>query len=199
MKTMTDAPQSIIDKNEIVNFQTKKYKTIYADPPWRYGRKWWTGSKKSAFGSKYNDSPVPMPYEQMSIEEIKDLFPIGIADSNCELYLWATQKYLPHAFDVIKYWGFKYCQTLTWCKTPMGTGQGGIFTPTTEFLILSRIGYMPKRERIDTTWWNIKRQNRHSKKPDFFRDMIRDLTDAPRIELFARDRYDGWDCWGNEV
>ena len=30
----------------------------------------------------------------------------------------STQKYLPDAFEVLKAWGFKYCQTLTWCKTP---------------------------------------------------------------------------------
>lgn len=184
--------------NEIVNFPTKKYKTIYMDPPWSYG-KWGSGSKKSCFSSQHNESPTPIPYNVMSLNDIRDLDIKGIADCNCELYLWTTQRYLPCSFGLIKHWGFKYCQTLTWCKTPMGTGQGGLFTPTTEFLILSRIGSMPKRKRVDTTWWNIKRQNKHSKKPDFFRDMIYSLTDSPRIELFARSKYDGWDCWGNEV
>lgn len=69
----------------------------------------------------------------MSIEQIKELPVSNLADNNCELYLWVTQKYLTEAFDIVKYWGFKYCQILTWCKKPMGKGQGGIYYPTTEF------------------------------------------------------------------
>src|SRR5574344_423028 len=120
-------------EKEMIPFPNKKYKTILADPPWRYNRDWWPGSKKSAFAPKYNQRTVPMPYPEMTVDEIKALPVQSIADENCEMYLWVTQKYLPIAFDVIKAWGFKYCQTLTWCKKPMGTGQGGAFTPTTEF------------------------------------------------------------------
>ena len=40
----------------------------------------------------------------------------------------------------------------------------------------------------------------HSRKPDEVRDRIVELVgDIPRIELFARQHTDGWDCWGNEV
>ena len=40
----------------------------------------------------------------------------------------------------------------------------------------------------------------HSKKPDIVRDKIVQLFgDIPRIELFARQRVDGWDCLGNEI
>ena len=41
---------------------------------------------------------------------------------------------------------------------------------------------------------------RHSAKPTIVRDKITTLIgDKPRIELFARQYADGWDCWGNEV
>ena len=40
----------------------------------------------------------------------------------------------------------------------------------------------------------------HSKKPDEIRKRIESLFgDLPRIELFARQYAEGWDCWGNEV
>ena len=40
----------------------------------------------------------------------------------------------------------------------------------------------------------------HSQKPDIVRDKIIELMgDLPRIELFARQKVDGWDAWGNEV
>lgn len=31
------------------------------------------------------------------------------------------------------------------------------------------------------------------------REMIERVSYAPRIELFAREQFDGWDCWGNEI
>lgn len=40
----------------------------------------------------------------------------------------------------------------------------------------------------------------HSKKPNETRErIVKLLGDLPRIELFARQQADGWDCWGNEV
>ena len=40
----------------------------------------------------------------------------------------------------------------------------------------------------------------HSKKPDEVRNAIVELCgDIPRIELFAREKHTGWDCWGNQV
>ena len=46
----------------------------------------------------------------------------------------------------------------------------------------------------------IEPKEKHSKKPDLIRNKIVDLCgDLPRIELFARQKIDGWDHWGNEV
>ena len=43
-------------------------------------------------------------------------------------------------------------------------------------------------------------QREHSRKPDEVRDRIVELMgDLPRIELFAREKTEGWDVWGNEV
>lgn len=175
----------------------KRYSTIVVDPPWRYG-KWGKASKPNYEGHIPKESDLP--YDWMSVDEIKAL-PVGsLANKNCELYLWTTQKYLPDTFEVIKVWGFKYCQTLTWCKKPMGKGQGGVYCPTTEFLILARRGKMPKVERVDTTWWQVSRAwKTHSKKPEFFQDLIEQVSEAPRLEMFARREREGWDVFGNEV
>lgn len=40
----------------------------------------------------------------------------------------------------------------------------------------------------------------HSRKPDEAREKITQLVgEVPKIELFARQEVEGWDCWGNEV
>ena len=178
------------------------YKTIVIDPPWEYG-KWGKASdcksSRKKFPNGQGKKQWSKGYNHLSIEEIKKLKIYKLAAKNCELYLWVTSKYLPTSFEIIKTWGFKYCQTLVWCKTPMGTGQGGLYCPTTEFLILGRKGKMPNKKRINSTWWNIKRTMRHSQKPEFFQDMIEHQSDEPRIELFARRSRPGWDCIGNEI
>lgn len=187
-----------------------RFRCIVADPPWPYGS-WGKASNRgdAANGQRWRkrhterpdiNTPRPLPYQSMTLEEIAAL-PVGrLAADDCDLYLWVTQKYLPDAFDVLKAWGFRYCQTLTWCKTPRGTGQGGLYCPTTEFLILGRKGKAPKKKRVDTTWWNVKRpHNAHSAKPEFFQDLVEAQSESPRLELFARRKRLGWSSWGNEV
>jgi site-specific DNA-methyltransferase (adenine-specific) len=180
--------------DKILPFPNKKYQIIYADPPWRYGV--WGNT---ALWLRPNSKKRPLPFPAMSIDEICALPVWNITDDNCELYLWTTQKYLPDSFRVIRAWGFQYKQTLVWCKKPR-CGLGGAYTPTNEFLLLARKGKKPKAKRILTTWFLVKRpHNHHSEKPAFFRDMIKSITPEPRIELFARQKTEGWDVWGNEV
>ena len=173
----------------------KKYRTIVIDPPWHYGA--WGAT---ALWLRPNSKKRPLPFPTMSVDEIKQLDVCGLADENCELYLWTTQRYLPNAFDVLRAWGFKYCQTLTWCKNPR-CGLGGAYTPTTEFLLLGRRGKKPRGvKRILTTWFLVKRpHNNHSAKPEEFQTMIEMVTESPRLEMFARRKRQGWDVWGNEV
>jgi len=177
-----------------------KYKTIVVDPPWKYG-KWGKNGGKTDIckGFAADTQNLPLPYPSMSLAEIAALPIPDFAEVDCELYVWTTQKYLPHTFPLLETWGFKYCETLTWCKEPRGTGQGGLFTPTTEFIVHGRIGKMPAKDRIDSTWWKVTRPNVHSKKPESFQDIIEQVSDTPRLEMFARRYRLGWDVWGNEV
>ena len=184
---------------KLFGWDMKKYKTIVIDPPWQYGV-WGKGSLKCKSPFTKSNRNIKIPYRTMSIDEIKALPLKDYTADNCELYLWTTQKYLPDAFEILKEWGWKYCQTLTWCKKPRGTGQGGVYCPTTEFLILGRRGKMPKVKRIDSTWFLTKRPNNsHSTKPEFFQDMIETVSEPPRLEIFARRKREGWDVFGNEV
>ncbi len=58
----------------------------------------------------------------------------------------------------------------------------------------------PKRKSAAVHQIIMSPVEEHSKKPDVVRDRIVELLgDLPRIELFARQKPDGWDVWGNEV
>jgi N6-adenosine-specific RNA methylase IME4 len=45
----------------------------------------------------------------------------------------------------------------------------------------------------------IEPRREHSRKPDCIHERIERLVAGPYVELFARQRRPGWDCWGNEV
>jgi site-specific DNA-methyltransferase (adenine-specific) len=53
---------------------------------------------------------------------------------------------------------------------------------------------------MPNTELRLKGADRHSRKPKEVRERIELLFgDIPRIELFARQNFSGWDAWGNEV
>lgn len=173
---------------------TKKYQIIYADPPWSYKDKALAGNRGAV--CKY---PV---MEGGAIQQL----PINqIAADDCILFLWVTMPKLNECFDVIKAWGFEYKTVgFTWVKRNNNTGgffMGmGRWTRANAELCLIATKGKPKRMNagvrsiIDTV------RERHSKKPDIVREKIVQLMGLlPRIELFAREKAEGWDVWGNEV
>lgn len=173
-----------------MEFPEKKYNIIYADPPWEVKR-----------GPLWNSNGPsrPLPYPTMPLDDIKQLNVKNICDKNCHLYLWTINKYIKESYEVAKEWGFNVSCLLTWCKPKHGIGLGGTFIQTTEHLLFCRKGNLPSKKRIDTTYFEQKRLS-HSTKPPFFRDLIVAVSgDLPRIELFARKKYEGWDAWGNEI
>ena len=68
-----------------------------------------------------------------------------------------------------------------------------------EFILVGTMGkkdMFPKSKLIPAVFQaeNI----RHSQKPDRFYKLIEPLGEN-RIDIFARNKRDGWDVWGNEV
>ncbi len=178
----------------------KKYQIIYADPPWnlKMGKTRTDADSPKGRWEGYNNISA-VPYQTMPLEEIKELPIKQISDKNSVLFLWTINRFLEQSYLVARAWGFRPATMLVWCKRPMGLGMGGAFVQTTEYLLFARRGTVRGQKRIDTTWFQHKR-GRHSRKPDEFRERITDVFgNLPRIELFARERFLGWDAWGNEV
>ena len=182
-------------KVDIYNTE-KKYDIIYADPPWTYNDTLGGNAKMGA-----------MPYPTMTNEEICSM-PIGnkIAKKDSILFMWATMPKLQEALDVIKAWGFKY-KTCAFCWVKQNPKSGGIYAGlgrwvqgNAELCLLATKGH-PHRISKSVKQIVMAPRGRHSAKPSEVRDRIVQLMgkDTERIELFARDYADGWDCWGNEV
>ena len=57
----------------------------------------------------------------------------------------------------------------------------------------------PKRRDNSVRQGIIDKIQQHSRKPDGIHERIERLVAGPYLELFARQRRQGWDCWGNET
>jgi len=170
----------------------KKYSIIYADPAWSYQ-------------GKMMNSSVTDHYNVMSIDDICNLPVKDIAAENSILFMWVTLPKLNEFMKVVNAWGFEYKTTaFVWVKKNkkadsffMGLGRWTRANP--EICVLATKGKIERKSK-SIRQLQVFPVDKHSKKPDQFRDLILELCgDLPRIELFARNKTPGWDVWGNEV
>lgn len=174
-----------------------RFQIVLADPPWQYGDSGVRGG-------------VDHHYATMSLEHILTLPVPKIAAPDAALFLWCTWPFLAEALGVITAWGFTYktC-AFTWVKvTKNGADHMGLGHWTrgnTEPCLLATRG---KPKRVDAGVRQVLLEEEtvfaprgeHSAKPPVIRDRIVQLLgNVPRLELFARERVDGWEAWGNEV
>lgn len=139
----------------------------------------------------------------MTLAEIEAL-PVQslVHPDGAHCYLWVTNNFLPAGLKCLETWGFQYVTCVTWLKDRKGLGQ--YYRGITEHCLFGRTKKcLPykldngKRCQGVTGFFEAKRE--HSVKPAKMREMIELVSYEPRIELFARQRYPGWDAWGNEV
>lgn len=178
----------------MIGFPSKKYQIIYADPPWSFNFKKRKGLSHSA---------KERLYSTMHDDEIGCLPVNEMADKDCILFLWVMNSKLPVALKCIQSWGFEYkTVAFTWVKTTKNTyhfGGGNWTRSNPELCVLATRG-KPKRISRSVRNLCISPLREHSRKPDEIRESIVELVgDLPRIELFARQKTDGWDVWGDDV
>lgn len=171
------------------------FRVIYADPPWQYN-----DSGATVDGSL---GKAERHYPTMSIEEICALPVAAHALENSVLFLWIPSPFLlqnPGPREVIEAWGFNYKSGLVWDKVLHNFGH--YFGVHHEHLVCCTRGSclpdepLPLEDSVVT----IRRGDVHSSKPEYFRQLIeKHWTVGPYLELFARERVDGWACFGNDA
>ena len=66
-------------------------------------------------------------------------------------------------------------------------------------LICTKGGCTPDINELPNSVVTLERTDKNSEKPAEFRQLIDKMyTHGKRIELFSRNRVDGWEVWGNE-
>jgi len=178
----------------------KKYKIIYVDPPWEYKQ---SGSKKNSRGM------AKQHYNTMSTEDICDLKVRDYCDDDSILFMWATFPNLDQALKVIQAWDFIYMNAaFMWVKKNKKSDTNfwgmGAYTRANAELCLLAISKKTKASVLvkDHGVHQIIESPimKHSEKPPETRDKIIQLCgNISRLELFSRQKIEGWDSWGNEI
>lgn len=164
-----------------------KYNVIYADPPWKYD-----------FGFDIHGA-ADRHYHTMTIQELCDLPISDLTEDNAVLFMWVTSPKLFDAHKIITAWGFDYKTSFIWDKVKHVMGHYN--SVRHEILLVCVRGSFPKQsDTLHDSVITIERSDEHSEKPQYFRELIETMyPKSKKIELFARQKIEGWDSWGNEL
>ena len=175
----------------------KKYQVIYADPPWK--------QKKGGLRKCAPNQTRELDYPTMEIEDIKNLWidlEKNFFDEQVVVFLWTIDKFLHEAENMMKTRGYKLHARIVWDK------ENGIAPAFTirychEYLLwFYRGNLIPIEKSMRGKLTTIIREKsiRHSQKPIKAYEMIELLYPTQnKLELFARNKRNGWDAYGNEI
>lgn len=195
-------------ENEIMGIDigktNKKYEIIYADPAWSYYND--SSAKPDCTTVKGVRRP---PYRVMASKEIKNLPISQIVADDAIIFIWTTDYHLKRCIEVMEAWGFEYKTVgFAWqklnkkgdpvCFTGAYTMKSGI-----ELCLLGTRGKNARKKLLKAHNVRALVQSprlEHSRKPKEVIQRIDELLSSDKkIELFARETNEGWDCWGNQI
>jgi len=172
-----------------------KFEIIYADPPWNY-----KGQRQHAGSGNADTGGAALHYPTVTLTDLKRLDVASMAADDCLLFLWVTNPHLDQGVDLMRAWGFKWATVgFAWDKQRVNPG---FYTMSqVELCVIGKRGKIPQpRGRRNVRQLVSSMRRAHSQKPDEVRERIEQMFPTQsKLELFARQRVDGWSAWGNEI
>lgn len=176
---------------------SRQFRTILADPPWRFQNK---------TGKVAPEHRRLSRYATLTLDEICALPVARFAAPVAHLYLWCPNALLPDGLRVLAEWGFTYKANIVWHKVRKdggsdGRGVGFYFRNVTELILFGTRGknartLAPGRRQVNLL---ATRKREHSRKPDEQYRLIEACSPGPYLELFGRGIRLGWSAWGDEA
>ena len=172
----------------------KRYGAILADPPWQFNAYSGPRLAQRSEHQHYDISPL----------DVTAAVNVPAAD-DCAMFMWVVDSHLDQGIELLKRWGFTFkTVAFVWVKTcksdPTKPRMGmGLWTrKESELCILGTRGSVPRRDKGVRQVVMAPRRE-HSRKPDEIYSRIERLVDGPYLEMYARQRWPGWDAVGNET
>lgn len=178
----------------------KRYSVIYADPPWRFEDRYNSGGMDGKSPENHYRSMPLGDILELNVGSADNVITVDdIATDDAVLFLWIVDRYAREAFGIIDNWGFTYRAQMVWVKDGIGLGQ--LVRYKHEVLYIATRGKIPLPDESVRPASVIEAAKReHSRKPDEVYSIIEAMyPNMPRIELFSRNKRDGWDAWGNQA
>lgn len=183
----------------------KIFDIIYADPPWHYNGKMQfdkTSKNKDELdlSKKIFISAASFKYPTLKTTELMQIPVHKIAKDDCLLFMWTTNPHLAQAVRLGEAWGFEY-KTVAFVWDKMNHNPGQYTLSNCELCLVFKRGRIPKPRGAR----NIKQlirspRKEHSEKPiEVMRAIERMFPSQERIELFAREKAEGWSAWGLDM
>jgi len=146
----------------------------------------------------------------LTVEEIGKL-PIGEVVGGY-VFLWTVGPFLINgsAKDILDNWGFTPASILTWAKYDLENahGYGGVgywLLGNAEFCIIAKRKDGERKEnnypsiRTGRSSLFVEPKTKHSSKPSNVHRLCEERFPGPYLEVFGRERRDGWTVLGNEA
>ena len=182
-----------------------KFDIIYADPPWYYNGKLQfdktsKGKEEIDLSRKIFISSASFKYPTLETSELKRLPVQQIAEENSLLFMWATNPHLAQAIELGEAWGFQY-RTVAFVWNKMVHNPGKYTLSYCELCLLFKRGKIPTPRGARNVKQLVEEpRGEHSEKPlEVIRRIEQMFPTQKRIELFARQRIEGWSAWGLDV
>lgn len=163
-----------------------KFSTIVIDPPW-------TPEDSGIQSVMGRSDPL---YKTESIEEIAARPVPELADKDCHLYVWATNRTLRAAFELLDHWEFRFVTALVWVKPHFG--MGNYFRVQHEHVLFGVHGSLPLKRKDAGTVIEADNSREHSVKPAEFFTLVESCSHAPYLELYGREARENWIVWGED-
>ena len=172
-----------------MDFPTKRYDIIYADPPWKHD------TVRMLSGSTPN-----VYYDTVQTADIASLSVSGISEDNCLLFMWVVSPMLDDGLTVGTAWGFVF-KTVAFIWDKQMPVAGSYTMSQCEMCLVFKKGIIPQpRGKRNIRQLLSCKRGQHSEKPWEVRDRITEMFPAQsKLEMFARTQHKGWDAWGNEL
>ena len=170
------------------------FELLLADPPYDYG-----GGRQHSGAGSLDTGGAAAHYPTAPLADLMALEVANIVAEDALLFLWSTSPHFPQALALARAWGFTPREIAhVWQKPRVNPSS---YTLSSVELVVGAVrGDPPLASGLRPDQLIFAPRSRHSAKPALVRSLLSvRFPGLAKLELFARERVDGWSAWGLDI